>query len=278
MAEQKTKFFRISLIDDYTHRRIWAYRFTRAGLVVLVASFLVVLVLGIYCLIAFTPIRTTIPGYPDANSKRQAIQNAIKIDSLESTILQWELYSENLKRIVGGEAPLRLDSLIRVDDRSLGRTVSPEQRRQDSLLRAGVRQEEQFEVSGTSRKLPIEGEHFFTPLKGGVISQGYDRAIHPYVDLTAPAKSLVTAVLDGTVIFSGWDEDTGYTIQVQHAGDIISIYKHNQQLLKKAGDKVTAGTAIALLGNTGKLTTGDHLHFELWYKGEAVDPARYISF
>ena len=148
----------------------------------------------------------------------------------------------------------------------------------DSLLRQHVREEEQFGISDRDkRNLPIEGLHFFTPLKG-VVSQGYDPAIHPYIDITAPAGSVVKATLDGTVISDGWSEDTGYTIQIQHDGDIISIYRHNEKLLKKTGDKVTAGSPIALVGNTGKLTTGEHLHFELWHKGETVDPAKYMTF
>ena len=89
---------------------------------------------------------------------------------------------------------------------------------------------------------------------------------------------MVKAVLDGTVVFAGWSEDAGNTIQIQHEGDIISIYKHNEKLSKKVGDKVTAGTPIALIGNSGDLTTGAHLHFELWHKGETVDPTLYINF
>jgi murein DD-endopeptidase MepM/ murein hydrolase activator NlpD len=118
---------------------------------------------------------------------------------------------------------------------------------------------------------------FFTPLKG-VVSQGYDPAIHPYIDITATSGSVVKAVLDGTVIFSGWSDDAGHTIQIQHDGDIVSIYKHNEKLLKKTGDKVSAGTPIALVGNSGEMTTGAHLHFELWHKGETVDPTKHISF
>ena len=116
-----------------------------------------------------------------------------------------------------------------------------------------------------------------TPLKG-VVSQGYDPSIHPYIDIAAPSGSVVKAVLDGTVVFTGWSADTGHTIQIQHDGDIISIYKHNEKLLKKTGDKVSAGTPIALVGNTGEMTTGPHLHFELWHKGESVDPTKHISF
>ncbi|MBQ8838948.1 MAG: M23 family metallopeptidase, partial [Bacteroidales bacterium] len=111
-----------------------------------------------------------------------------------------------------------------------------------------------------------------------VVSQGYDATVHPYIDITAPAGEVVKATLDGTIIFAGWSDESGHTIQIQHDGDIVSIYKHNEKLLKKVGDKVTAGSPIALVGNSGELTTGDHLHFELWYKGETVDPTKYIKF
>ena len=216
--------YRISIIDNESHKHVWTSRITKTGFFVSVVSFIVMLCAITYCLIAYTPIRTFIPGYPDARSKRVAIQNAIKVDSLER-----------------------------------------------------VKEEEQFEISARGRRdLPIEGLHFFTPLKG-VVSQGFDAA-HPYLDITAAEGSAVKATLDGTVIFTGWSEDDGNTIQIQHTDDIVSIYKHNDKLLKKVGDKVKAGTSIAIVGNTGDLSTGTHLHFELWHKGEAVDPTRYIKF
>ena len=271
--------FRLALIDHKTHEFIFNIHFTKTTFFVALVSIFVVFTAIIYSIIAYTPVRTFIPGYPDAHSKRAAIQNAIRIDSLESVIYRWELYSENLRRVVEGEEPLKIDSLINIAGSS-SRTQADLAvlALKDSLLRQQVKEEEQFDISGRDkRNLPIEGLHFFTPLKG-VVSQGYDPAVHPYIDITAPAGSVVKAVLDGTVINDSWSEDAGHTIQIQHDGDIISIYKHNEKLLKKTGEKVTAGTPIALTGNTGTLTTGEHLHFELWYKGETVDPARYISF
>ncbi len=275
---EKVTNFRILITDDKTHKDIWTSRFTKGGLIAVAASIIVVLLIIFWCIVALTPLRTFIPGYPDEQSRHRAIQNAIRIDSLENEILQWSLYTENFKRIINGEEPIPLDSLIKAGADSAGRQIDLQDfRSKDSLLRASVNEEEQFELSTAVRNLPIEGMHFFVPLKG-MISQEYDMALHPAVDITAPANSMVMAVLDGTVISAGWDDDTGYTIQVQHAGDIISIYRHNQKLLKKAGDKVSAGSPIAVVGNTGTLSTGDHLHFELWYKGEAVDPAKYINF
>ena len=277
--EDKVKDFRVSVVDDASHRQIWERKFTRGSFIAAIISTLVILALIAYCLLAFTPLRTTIPGYPNAQTKRDAIQNALKIDSLENIISRWELYSINLGRIVDGEEPYRIDSTILASQE--GRLSGLEEEYlagKDSLLRQTVMQEEQFSISGgEGRQLTIEGMHFFTPLSC-VVSQGFDPVLHPYIDITAPAGSVVLSILDGTVIFAGWNDESGYTIQIQHANDIVSIYKHNQKLLKKTGDKVSAGASIALVGNTGSLTTGDHLHFELWYKGDAVDPTKYISF
>lgn len=276
---KKVNDFRLSLMDDVSHKQLWALRFSRTSFIIVVSTAVVIIIGIIYSLIAFTPIRTTIPGYPDAVSKRAAIQNAIKIDSLENLIAKWEIYTENLSRVVDGKQPIKLDSALNARKaRDLENIDREYLAKKDSLLRQNVNEAGQFEISESNdRNLPIEGMHFFSPLKG-VVSQGYDRVTHPYIDITAPAGSVVLSVLDGTVIFAGWNDEAGYTIQIQHTNDIISIYKHNQTLLKKTGDKVSAGTSIALVGNTGTLTTGDHLHFELWHKGEAIDPTNYISF
>ena len=262
-----------------SHKQLVTLHFTKTSFFVAIVTLLVTFTAAVFSIIAFTPVRTFIPGYPDARSKRVAIQNAMRIDSLENVIYRWELYSENLRRVVEGQEPLKIDSIINAESRQqLSKDEMSELALKDSLLRQHVREEEQFGISDRDkRNLPIEGLHFFTPLKG-VVSQGYDPAIHPYIDITAPAGSVVKATLDGTVISDGWSEDTGYTIQIQHDGDIVSIYRHNEKLLKKTGDKVTAGSPIALVGNTGKLTTGEHLHFELWHKGETVDPAKYMNF
>lgn len=282
MSKQKKggiiKNFRLTLVDDDTHDKVWSKKFTRIGALVTAVTVIVVTIATIFCVIAFTPIRTLIPGYPDARSKHDAIKNAITIDSLENVLTKWELYSENLRRVVDGQEPLKIDSLMEVRKNPAEAGDSRELAEKDSLLRKEVADEDRFDIKpGSARTLPIEGMHFFTPLKG-VVSQGYDKALHPYIDITAPGNSVVMSVLDGTVISAGWNDTEGYTIRIQHEGDIISVYKHNQKLLKETGDKVTAGTPIAVLGGTGSTSDGDHLHFELWHKGEAVDPTKYISF
>ena len=281
MSEQnnqpKSRSFRLSLVDDLTHRKLWVLHFTKPGFLVTVISAVVVLFAIVYALLAYTPLRTSIPGYPDAHTRRAAIQNAIRIDSLENVISRWELYSENLVRVIEGETPLPVDSVIRLADAAVaeGRDAAFLAGR-DSLMRDLVNREEQFGVSGREeRTLPIEGLHFFTPLKG-VVSQGFDGVLHPCVDVSAPANTVVMSVLDGTVIFDGWTDGSDYTIAIQHDGDLISVYKHNGKLLHKTGDRVSSGTSIALVG--GSVEGDEHLRFELWYRGEAVDPAKYIVF
>ena len=274
---KNTRKYRAAVTDAISHERLWSIVFTKPAFIVVAISTAVLLLVIFYLLIAFTPLRTFIPGYPNAQARRQAVQNAIRIDSLETQILQWELYTEDLKRVVAGEEPLLLDKLI-LDRQESGKEAdSLFLMRRDSLLRARVAEAEQFEVSGPRRTLPIEAVTFYTPLKG-VISEGFDRTLHPYVDVTAPAGTAVMAVLDGTVVFAGWEEADGYTLAIQHRGDIISVYKHNEKLLKKAGDSVKAGTPVAQVGTSGSLTKGNHLRLELWYAGEPVDPAAYISF
>ena len=271
--------FRLSLVDDETHNTLRSIRFGRAKLIYGLITAVLALMLIAYLLFAFTPLRTTIPGYPNAHSRRQAVANAIKIDSLENAVSRWNLYAESLSRVLTGEASIDLDSLVRTSTaRYLSNKDRAELARRDSVLQETVIKEEQFGVgSGAERDLPLEGIHFFTPLKG-VVARGYDRAVFPGIDVSAPTGTVVSAVLDGTVIFTGWDAEQGYIILIQHRNNLLSIYTNNQKLLRNSGDAVKAGTPIALVGGTGRQAQTDHLHFELWQNGQSLDPTRFISF
>ena len=276
--ENKARRFRLTLVNNDTHKHLWMLHFQRSGLLLTILSVILVFLLAAFCLIAFTPLITFIPGYPDATVQRAAIRNAMTVDSLEHIVDRWEFYAESLRRIVEGEDPVRIDSLVRAQAaRPMDAAEKARLDARDSVLRQQVMEAEQFGLDSRTRKLPIEGMHFFPPLKG-VVSQAYDPTLHPAVDITAPANSVVMAALDGTVIYAGWSDEAGYSLAIQHDNDLVSLYKHNQRLLRASGDRVTAGTPVAIVGNTGTLTTGEHLHFELWYKGEAVDPAKYIGF
>ena len=267
--DTRTRRFRFVIADDESHKQLWIRSLSRGRLALVLTTLIILVVTAFFCLIAFTPIRNFVPGYPDASTRREALNRAILIDSLERAVARWDLYAENLVRVVEGRDAIGTDSLARiVSTDSIGRAELDRMKESDSLLRAKVNAEEQFAVGGEGRNLTIEGMQFFTPLKG-VVSRPYDRIMHPYLDLTAPEGSVVMAVLSGSVIDSYWSDESGYVTVIQHDNNIISIYKNNRQNLRKAGDNVSAGSPVALMG--------DHLHLEIWYKGEAVNPARYIK-
>ena len=277
LKEYFTHRYRLGLSHADTHEGIQTISFSRGKAIGVGVGVIALLVVLMYTVLVFTPLRHTIPGYPDQKFRARAVENAIRIDSLESALKRWELYSENLRRVLAGEECITLDGLAEPVP-YLEKKSEEYNRVQDSLLRAKVKKEERFGVSASTRTdIPIEGVHFFAPVKG-VVTTGYDRVLHPSIDIAASANSIVKSVLDGTVIYSGWSEEAGYTIQIQHSGDLVSTYKHCQRLMKKVGDVVQAGTPIAHVGNTGSTSNGYHLHFELWYRGVAVDPRQYIKF
>lgn len=277
VVSEMNKVYRITLLDNQTHRSIRTVKATKWRFIVISVSSVVVFILLIYCLIAFTPIRSFVPGYSDAYSKRIALENAIKIDSLESEITRWNLYAENLSHVLRGETTVNFDSLVRKGSINyLSDKSAEELARQDSILRETVRKEERFGLDeAQARNLPVEGVHFFTPVKG-VVSKAHSLD-SPGVDISAPAGSIVSAVLDGYVIYSGWNEEEEYAMVIQHSDNILSIYSSNQRLLKNVGDEVKAGTPVALVGQLTPSTQA-HLHFELWQDGKPLDPSRFISF
>ena len=243
--------------------------------VILLAAGAFAVVLAIdFCLIAFTPLRTLIPGYPNAETRRQNVETALMVDSLQIALSRWELYSENLSRALSGQQTISLDSLKTGGKEYMSRNPD---RRQDSILRAAVADEAlEAEIEKKLRTIPIEGLHFFPPLKGNV-SLGYDESSHPAVDIVAAKDQLVCATLEGTVLFAGWNDENGYTVIIQHPGNIVSSYSHCQRILKQKGEKVKAGTAIALAGTTGSSSERPQLHFELWYNGRSLNPTDYIK-
>jgi murein DD-endopeptidase MepM/ murein hydrolase activator NlpD len=155
--------------------------------------------------------------------------------------------------------------------------------KKDSLLRKQIEGEEQYNLTFSEKPrqqtgINLSQLHFFTPLRG-VITNSYNQETdHFGTDIVAGPNEVIKATLEGTVIVANWTLETGYVIQIQHENNLVSIYKHNAELLKKVGNRVLAGEPIAIVGNSGEITTGPHLHFELWYNGSPVNPEDYIVF
>jgi murein DD-endopeptidase MepM/ murein hydrolase activator NlpD len=250
------------------------------GFLLLTLLLLTIIIITI-SLVSFTNLREFIPGYPDASTIRNIRMNVTKLDSLERELELRDQYFRNVNAIISGREPLDRvagqDTMINYENITFNRS------QEDSLLRVQVEEEEQYNLSLSvgirEDNRSLSSIHFFPPVKG-IVSGSFDpRTKHFGTDIVASPKSIVSATLDGTVIFTGWTMETGYVIQIQHSNNIISVYKHNASLLKEPGDQVVAGESISVIGNSGELyTSGPHLHFEIWYKGEPLNPQNYILF
>jgi murein DD-endopeptidase MepM/ murein hydrolase activator NlpD len=273
--------YRFSVINDHTLEEVWRIILTRYNAFLLITFLLLFIVWGTSTLISFTNLREFIPGYPDVTMRRNILMSAIRLDSLDRELKLRDKYFDNLNAIISGEQPV--DMSIRRDSTTDYKAIKFSSSRNDSLLRNRVENEERYNLTlGPSSPESISGLaslHFFPPVKG-IVSGRYElRTKHFGTDIVTKPKALVSAVLDGTVIFTGWTMETGFVIEVQHPNNIISIYKHNASLLKEAGDLVRAGEAISVVGDSGELyTSGPHLHFEVWYKGSPLDPEKHILF
>ena len=267
---------RITVLDDATHDRLKVFHTTRGGLIAgAVAAVIAILLIGA-AILAFTPLKKLIPGYPDEYSRQMAVRNAIRIDSLENEIMKCDIYTTNLRLVLSSEEPLPLDSLL-LSPSELSSEDLEALKASDEKLRAEVLEAERFDISGRDRNLPLEGIDFFSPLKGEV-TVPFDASRHPMVEIEAEEGAMVMAVLDGTVLYSGFDPEEGYTIIIAHKGDIMSVYRYNASALKTPGTKVKAGTPIATVGGARPLSAAPGLGFELWSGGERVDPSKYITF
>lgn len=271
--------YRLSIYNDDTFEEVWYLRLSRLNVFSLVGTSLLLFTIGIIVLIAFTPIREFIPGYPDGNMRRNIINNVYKLDSLEHELEIRDRYFESVNTIIRGGTPVSYensqDTTIRYEE------ITFDKSEHDSLLRQQIEEEELFNLSilkNTSNKTDFSSIHFYPPIKGLVTNSFNPSENHFGTDIVTASNKVVVATLDGTVIISNWTLETGYVIQIQHENNLVSIYKHNSELLKKVGNHVTAGETIAIIGNSGELTSGPHLHFELWHNGTSIDPEDYVAF
>lgn len=275
---KKLKFkYKLSFINETTYAEVFKIRMSRlSGLIILVgfAFFLIALTSVV---IIKTPIRNYLPGYLDSEVRNIMMVNALKADSLESKMQIQSQYLANVSAILKGE--IEVDKIVSPDSLLDGTSVNLDKSEETEEFIRNYEGEERYNLSLVSNISDIpENVTFHRPLRG-VISSSFDlQKKHYGIDIAASPKTPVQSTLKGTVIFTGFDANAGYVIQIQHNNSFVSIYKHNDMLLKKQGDDVSAGEAIALVGNTGNLSTGDHLHFELWFRGKPVNPLEYINF
>lgn len=254
------------------------YNLRKSELTAIAATFVIVSMALCYVIVAYTPLRYRIPGYPSEETQAQIRNDRMMIDSLQRSLYRWDIYTTNLRRILEGDTPIPLDSMLRRASAEV--LEDPEELSEaDQQLRGLMSEMETYEFEEDDpNDTDIEGRHFFRPLSGAVTGT-FDELQHPYIEVSAPAGSSVQSILDGTVIATDWSDSNEWHIVIQHAGGIISIYRNCSSLLKKTGDKVDAGAAVAVLGgNTATDGNLSSLRFEMWSNGESVDPVDFIKF
>ena len=270
---------------DESGRPILNFKLNLLNLIWVVLGLALLLVVITIFIIAFTPLREYIPGYTDTNLNREVYQLSLRADSLSREMDKKDIYFQNLKRIVNGydfAADTAKVSLNIYEPLPLGATdtIKLRKTKQDSILRAEYEAQNQFNLFGDDllhAKVSVTVKNFFVPLTGSVIN-GFNPAEGHYgVDIASEGDQIINATLDGTVVFATWSIDEGYCIGILHDDSYFSTYKHNATLLKKEGDYVKAGEAIAILGESGEETQTEHLHFELWHNSIPVNPAEYMT-
>lgn len=269
--------YRLVILNDDTFEERFSYKLNRLNVFVTGTILSVILITMTTLIIAFTPLREYIPGYSSTALKKRTAELTFKTDSLQRIINVNEQYLASIRKVLTGDVKtveFNKDSIIeaaKVDDFTIDLYPS----RQDSILRDKVSQEDKYNPLSGATEISFV---LFSPVKG-TISEGYDpKTKHFAVDVITEKDAPVKAAADGTVIFADWTANTGYVILIEHDNNLISVYKHNAVLNKEQGELVEMGEVIGISGNTGELTTGPHLHFELWSNGYPINPTNFIDF
>ena len=285
MAKEKVKRwerlrykYKLSVVNETTYEEVLKFRLSRLHVLMVLSVLAVLLVSLTILLIAFTDLREFIPGYPDRNMRKMMAQNAIRVDSLTDEVMKRDRYLNAIQLVLNGADSSYLQMARNGRLKAGYDTVHFELSEQESAFRAEIEEQERFNLGLGIKEQNKDYYHFFPPIEG-VVTQVFDEKKRHYgTDIVAKANAKVAAVLDGVVVFTGWTVKTGYVIQVQHANNLLSIYKHNSILLKQHGDYVRAGEVVAVVGNTGEESSGPHLHFELWRAGNPLNPEDFIRF
>ena len=271
--------YRFVILNSESFEEYLSFNISKLNLFVLLCVAIAFLMVSTVVVIAYSPLKEYIPGYTTTEIRRQVVALNLLSDSLNNELSNQEIYLENIKNIIEGrDVDTSIKTLVfsNITQDSVAFDKTPE----DSMLRVQVESEEKFnffEYNDVNSQ-NIEKMLFFTPVNG-LITQSYNFDEKHYgVDVVTKEKELIKSVLSGIVVFASWTFETGHVIVIQHENNLLSVYKHNSVLLKEQGETIEAGEAVAIIGNSGKWSTGPHLHFELWYNNSPVDPEQYILF
>lgn len=271
--------YRFVVLNSETFEERLAFNMSRLNVFLLTCVSLTLLIGGTTLIIAFTPLREYIPGYTSTNIRRQMVSLNQLSDSLKIKLDSRERYLQNIRNIIEG-VPVDTTNFYVPENISVQNDGAVERVYEDSMLRERIESEDRFNFfsSESSDNLTLEKLLFFKPVDG-LVTQSFNADEKHYgVDVVSKENELIKSTLGGIVVFSSWTSETGNVIAIQHVNNFVSIYKHNSALLKQQGETVTVGESIAIIGNSGKWSSGPHLHFELWHNNQAVNPENYILF
>ncbi|MFA8300643.1 MAG: M23 family metallopeptidase [Hyphomicrobiales bacterium] len=286
-TDKWTRKYRIAIQNDQTFEERANIIISKGRVALYILMFALFVILATSCIIIYTPVRHLIPGYMDINYNKEYYSIMKLSDSVSMQLEQNQAYLNNIKHIITDSLPNKYYS-IQNSDESQGEeinydTITLKKSKADSNLRLDFENQHKYGLSNSEKlynmnNFTVENMTFIAPLIG-TITDSFDIVnSHFGIDIVAPENEAIKAAQDGTVIFSDWTADDGHVIAVQHSGNFVSVYKHNSVILKKTGEHIRAGDPIAIIGESGHLAYGPHLHFELWYNGTPVNPTEYIVF
>ena len=270
--------YRLTVVNEDEQRRVFKMRISH---LILTFAILVIAGLGAWGGIAVFQRLPKQKGttLEDYRIRQTIVNDALRIDSLEQVFELQNRYITNLQDIIAGTISLdtvySVDSLARVRSELLMERTE----REENFMRQ-YEEAERYNITSQSQPVnDVRGINMFRPT-AGLVAKSYNALEqHLGVDIAASPNQSVVAVLDGTVLLATYTSEMGYTICIAHPGELISVYKHCESVLKKSGDRVKQGEVVALVGRgTDRALQGSHLHFELWYQGQPLDPEKYILF
>ena len=283
--KKENKGFFKKLFNDYkvvvssedTFEEKFAFKASKINVFVLMLVYSVILISFTISIVFFTQLRELVPGYSSSDLLNRAIYLTQKTDSLERQIELNNKFYKSIEDVLSGKTDEFVERENITIDSNLNEknlfSISPNS--EDSILRNYVDSQDKFNL--TINELVIENKMFFSPIKGDITQTFNFEENHFAIDIAADIGTPVKSILDGKILFSEWSVDTGHVIIVDHGDNIVSVYKHNSKSLKEQNDFVQAGEVIAYSGNQGSLSSGPHLHFELWKNGTPIDPEPLLN-
>lgn len=273
---------RFSVRNRHTDSEVWYMYISPLNLLAGFLALVVVLFVIVTLTVAYTPVLDLIPGYPGNKSRTLLIENIMRLDSLEQEIKNMQIYSENVALIMAGRNPVTRAGVQTPDSMSADREATVAAIVEDSLLRLQLETPGgiySLNDPGATRRSLRSAFELYTPVRGVVVRK-FDPQDGSYgVSVGTAVNQQVMAVQDGTVVSSAWSPEQGYAVYVQHGNNMLSVYRHNVSVVKKAGDRVRSGEVIGYTGSADASASGKNLfEFELWHNGSPVDPEGYIVF